>query len=255
MSLPGLVDGDAEDEPQRERWESLTEWPLMSAALLFLVVYAWPILDTTLDPALASTLSWIGGAIWVMFVADYLVRLLLSRRRWQFVRSNLFGLAVIALPALRPLRLLQALTLLTVLNRFAGRAFRGRVILYIICSAALLMFIAALAMLQAERGAPGANITTFWDAVWWAMTTVTTVGYGDTYPVTDAGRTVAAGLMFAGVAMVGAVTATFASWLIERVAEVDDESDPASAPASQQDVAQLTAEIAALRAELERRDR
>lgn len=251
MSQP--PESEQEQEPRRARWESWTEWPLMVAAVVFLGVYAWPILDTSLDPGIRHVLRHAERLIWAMFAIDYVVRLALSRHRWRFVRSNLFLLAVIVLPALRPLRLLQALALLTVLNRFAGRAFRGRVILYIVISALLVMLISALTMLRVERGAVDANIVTFGDAVWWAMTTVTTVGYGDVYPVTGTGRVVASGLMIAGVALVGAVTATFASWLIERVEEVEDESEPGGAPATKEDVRRLTAEIVELRAELERR--
>ena len=82
----------------------------------------------------------------------------------------------------------------------------------------LLAFCAALAVLDAERSSPDANITDFGDAIWWAITTMTTVGYGDRYPVTSVGRLVAFGLMIGGIALFGTVTATLASWLVETVA-------------------------------------
>ena len=69
-------------------------------------------------------------------------------------------------------------------------------------------------MLDAERSAPDASITTFGEAVWWTITTISTVGYGDRYPVTVEGRLVAATLMVAGIALLGVVTASIAagSW-------------------------------------------
>src|ERR1700749_423780 len=85
-----------------------------------------------------------------------------------------------------------------------------------------------------------ANITTFGDAIWWSATTVTTVGYGDRYPVTTEGRFVAVGLMLAGIALIGVVTASFATWLLDRVRDVerDAQSD------FNTNVAQLREEIA-----------
>lgn len=76
------------------------------------------------------------------------------------------------------------------------------------------MSIAALAMLDAERDADGATIHTFGDALWWGATTVTTVGYGDRYPVTTTGRIVATALMVVGISLVGVVTATIAAWFV-----------------------------------------
>ena len=64
----------------------------------------------------------------------------------------------------------------------------------------MLIWVASLAILDAERGKPGANIETFGEAVWWAFVTITTVGYGDFYPVTAHGRFVAVLLMAGGVA-------------------------------------------------------
>ena len=75
----------------------------------------------------------------------------------------------------------------------------------------------ALAVLDAERDAPEANITTFGDALWWACATVTTVGYGDHYPVSGEGRVVAVVLMVVGIGVVGAVTASVATWILGRV--------------------------------------
>ena len=67
------------------------------------------------------------------------------------------------------------------------------------------------------------NIKSFGDAVWWAITT--TVGYGDHYPVTGLGRLVAFGLMVGGVALLGTVSATLASWLIETVAAENEQAE------------------------------
>jgi voltage-gated potassium channel len=92
------------------------------------------------------------------------------------------------------------------------------VLIYVGGAVALSVGLGALAVLDAEQDAPGANITTFGDALWWASTTVTTVGYGDRYPVTTEGRLVAVGLMLAGIGLVGAVTASVTAWILGRVA-------------------------------------
>ena len=87
--------------------------------------------------------------------------------------------------------------------------------IYVIVSSALLVLTAGLAVLDAEQNAPGSNITNIGDALWWAFATITTVGYGDYYPVTILGRMIAAALMVAGVAMLRTVTATLASWFVD----------------------------------------
>ncbi|MEJ5915389.1 potassium channel family protein [Pseudokineococcus sp. 1T1Z-3] len=235
------------DDARRRRWEERAEWPLTGAALVFIAAYAVPILDTALSPTLASALTAAGWVVWGVFLVDYVVRLTLAERRWRFVRTHLLDLAVVALPLLRPLRLLRLVTLLVVLNRHAASSLRGRVAVYIAGASVLVVAVAALAALDAERGAPGAQIEGYADALWWSVVTVSTVGYGDITPVTDEGRAIAVGLMITGVALLGSVTASLASWLVDKVRQEEDEEEP---PATRADVAALAAQVAALRAEL-----
>jgi voltage-gated potassium channel len=75
----------------------------------------------------------------------------------------------------------------------------------------------AVAVLDAERKAPRANIKSFGDALWWACSTVMTVGYGDRYPVTTEGRVIAVVLMVVGIGMVGVITASVATWMVSQV--------------------------------------
>ena len=238
------------EDPRRRRWEEGADWSLTITAVVFLLAYAAPILRPDLIspwPTVCELVTW---AAWSLFVVDYVVPLALSRDRGAFVRSNLFDLAVVALPLLRPLRLLRLVTLLSILNRNVGGSMRGRVAVYVAGATSLVLFIASLAVLDAERGAKGASITTFGDAAWWAMTTVTTVGYGDRYPITAQGRFIAGGLMLAGIALLGIVTASLASWLIDKVRQVEEHAQAAT----RADVASLTAEVRALREELAARD-
>ena len=224
------------------RWEQRTEWPLVILAIIFLVAYATPILDQSLSPALRSACHVVNIAIWIAFAIDYASRLALARR-WRYFWTHLHDLAMVVLPVLRPLRLLRLLLLLRVLNRRAASSLHGRVVIYIGGSAVLLVGCAALAMLDAERRHDGANISSFGDALWWAMTTVTTVGYGDRYPVTTEGRGIATALMIGGIALIGVITATFASWLIDRVRTVAEDEQAAT----RADLQRLSAEIGALR--------
>jgi voltage-gated potassium channel len=159
---------------------------------------------------------------WVVFVVEFGVRVVLAQRRGRYVLKHWLDVLIIALPLLRPLRLLRLVTLLKVLNRRATSGLRGQVAVYVVGGSALLAFCGALAVLSVERDR-GGNIASFGDALWWAATTMTTVGYGDRYPVTGQGRLVAVALMLSGIALLGVVTATLASWLVEHVSAAEKE--------------------------------
>jgi voltage-gated potassium channel len=213
------------DEPRLAAWERRLDWPLTGLAVLFLAVYAWSVLDTAISDRARWWLEATLWSIWAVFVLDYLVRLGLARRRWRFVWRHLIDLAVIVLPMFRQLRVLRVITVLSVLNRLVRNDFRGRVGIYVVGATGLVSFVASLAVLDAERRSPDASITTFPDALWWTMTTISTVGYGDRFPVTWQGRLVAISLMVAGIALLGVVTATIATWFVERIRNVEESVD------------------------------
>lgn len=197
-----------------KRWERRTEVPLLLLAFAFLVAYAWPILNPRIGHTLEEWLATISWTVWAAFFLDFVIRVVLAENRGRYILRHWYDVALIALPMLRPLRLLRALALARLLSRSAARTLAGRATLYVVGAAVAAVFLGALAELDAERGAPGANIESFGDAVWWACTTVTTVGYGDHFPVTTTGRLVAVVLMVVGIALVGSVTAAVAAWFV-----------------------------------------
>lgn len=188
----------------------------MLLALAFLVAYAWPVLDPNLDEDLETFLLAVSWTVWGAFVIDLIIRLALAEDRRSYAFSHWYDVALVILPALRPLRLLRLLALLRILDRSAGGSVAGRVLVYVAGAATLSVGLGALAVLDAEQDAAGANITGFGDALWWACTTVTTVGYGDHFPVTSTGRAVAVVLMVVGIGLVGSVTASIATVLLAR---------------------------------------
>lgn len=222
-------------------WTRVSEWPLAAAALAFFGIYAWLVIGEP-PPALEITIEVVLVVIWVMFAVDYVMRLVLARNRLRWFVRHLHLLAIVILPFFRPLYLIRLVSLVGLLSK--ASAFRGQVTLYLVTASGMLIVIASVAILDVEQDAPDSLITSFGDALWWAFVTITTVGYGDLYPVTTAGRFVAAGLMIAGIALLGSVTATFASWFVERVA-TPAAAEPAAAESNDADEPQSAAEASA----------
>lgn len=196
-------------------WERRLELPLLIASPLFLACYAVRVLNRSSDALARDIALCVLFAIWALFAVDYGVRLVLSGRGAHFVRRHLLDTVVVVLPLLRPVRIVNTYVALQRRRDQPRLSLYGRVMLYAGITAALLSFAAALAVYQQERGAPGATIRTFGDSVWWACSAITTVGYGDVTPVTPLGRVFAVFLMACGLALLGAVTGSFSSWLIQ----------------------------------------
>ena len=199
------------------RWEKRAEIPLLFLALAFLVAYAWPVIDPRLDADIRTVLEVASWSVWAAFAADFAVRLYLTDDRRTYAVAHWYDVALIALPMLRPLRLLRLLAFARILNRSAVGSLIGKVSTYVAGTALMALGLGAIAVLDAEQDAAGANITSFGDALWWSATTVTTVGYGDHFPVTTTGRFVAVALMVVGIACIGAITAGVAAWLVAQV--------------------------------------
>ena len=204
-----------------QRWERLTEIPLILLGVIFLLSYTGQVL-LSVDQETYDTLELLNILVWVVFAIDFGVRFLLVSNRFGWFARNLFDFLVIILPALRPLRLLRLATVVSIVHRTTGAALRVRILTLSGATAVLLIYVASLAVLDAERSE--GTITTFGDALWWAIVTVTTVGYGDYFPVTATGKVIAVGLMAGGLVLVGIIVGTLSSWIVERVSADVEES-------------------------------
>jgi voltage-gated potassium channel len=229
----------------RARWERRAQGPLLALAVLFAVAYAFPIVDPDAPEAVLTACHIVNWGVWGAFAIDYLVRLGLSEDRLRFVRGNPLALLAVLLPLLQPLRLLKLVSLLLLAGQRARLASQVKVTTYVAGSCLGLLIFGALAVLEVERGQPDASIKTLGDAVWWAFTTMTTVGYGDMAPTTGLGRVLAVGLMLSGIALLGVVTANIAAWFIARF-DKDDVEERRQTEA----IRELTEEVRALRGEV-----
>ena len=163
---------------------------------------------------------WTDRIIYGLFVADYLVRLILAEDKRAFVKGNIFDLIAIipfnsllrAFRLARFARLLRLLRLAAVLARALSK-FRGILntngFKYILSLSGLAVLASAIAMVYVEG-------MQFSDALWWAFVTATTVGYGDLSPATTTGRIIAAILMVVGIGLIGSLTSSITSFFLNR---------------------------------------
>jgi voltage-gated potassium channel len=126
---------------------------------------------------------------------------------------------MVLLPMLRLLRIF--LLLRRSLASVSTEKIAGSIVSLVVAA----VFVSAFFMWRVEYNAPGATITTFRDAVWWAVETTTTVGYGDYTPVTATGRIIATAVMVVGVGLIGTVSATVAAWFVRRHSEPGTKPD------------------------------
>lgn len=170
-----------------------------------------------------SLLNYIDNGICCVFLIDFFIRFKSATNKIQFLKWGWIDLlaSIPNLEIFRPGRFLRIFRLIrlfrSVKSTFLVYKFinsnRSQNTLVSISLIALLMItFSSLAILQFENS-PESNIITAEDALWWSYTTITTVGYGDRYPVTSEGRIIGVILMTVGVGIFGTYTAIISSWI------------------------------------------
>lgn len=199
-----------------QRYDHYTEYPLFVLSLAFLIGFIL-VIDSGSNSEYQDTGQFLMNISWMAFLTDYVIRFSLATRHLYFVTHNVIqGLAVLV----PPLRILLLGQVVQTMTSGAKRRFRGRVRIYALYLTTLTVVVAAVLVSMFERNSPDANIRSLGDALWWTTETISTVGYGDFYPVTTGGRLVAIALFVNGIALLSAVTATIAA----KVLDYDDDS-------------------------------
>jgi voltage-gated potassium channel len=235
--------------------------------ILVLTVLSLVIMVALLLPLNAATIQLLrtyDNLICVVFLIDFGLNLSRSHpKRNYFVERRGWLDLLGSIPSLGGAFRLTALFRLARLSRLAriARLLRGQdrkelaadvlrnrgqyAAFITILAAFIVLTIASVLVLQFESKSPYANITTGGDALWWGVVTITTVGYGDTYPVSIAGRLTGVFVMFAGVGIIGALASILASILVPGPTTSGDERS--AQPAIQEELAGIRSELAALR--------
>jgi voltage-gated potassium channel len=184
-------------------------------ALAFLFAFSYP---AFINPVPASTqilLNIVQWVSWVAFAADLIYGLSNAKSKKKYLRKHPLEVAAVLLPFLRPLRLMRVISFggLAIQKVAIGRQFA--ITIKVFLASIFVAYISAVQITITERAVEGSNIKNFGDGIWWAITTVTTVGYGDRYPTTLEGRFIAVALMIMGISLMGVITASVAAWFVK----------------------------------------
>ncbi len=205
---------------------NLKMFDLVILALSIYVLVAL-LIDTffKLSPELSKLLNFIDNIVCAIFLFDFFYRFFKAESKLQFLKWGWIDF-ISSIPtvnflrwgrAFRIMRLFRLLRAFRSTKYLVSYVFRNRqqgAFTSVAIIAVLMVIFSSIAMLQVETDS-NSNIKTAEDSVWWAFVTVTTVGYGDKYPVTTEGRVIAAFLMVTGVGLFGTFTGFVASWFVE----------------------------------------
>jgi voltage-gated potassium channel len=184
-------------------------------ALAFLIAFSYPAFNTDISDSTQTLLELIQWISWGAFASDLLYGLSTAKNKKSFLLKHPLDIAAVLLPFLRPLRLLRVISFggLALQKVAMGRQFA--ITLKVFIASIFIAYVAAVQITISERAVEGSNIKNFGDGIWWAITTVTTVGYGDKFPTTMEGKFLAVGLMIVGISLMGVITASVAAWFVK----------------------------------------
>lgn len=240
FDVPSLTESISR-ELKVQKW---FEWPVVTAALLTIPILV--IQESHLGKpwdAIGAILNWL---TWGTFALETIVMLCVVKRRGAWLRGHLVDLAVVVLtPPFAPAawqagRVFRLVRLLRIVRIFSIRrllSLEGMKYAALVAAGTVVVGGAVFASVEKEQ-----HLTT-WDGVWWAVTTVTTVGYGDIYPKTDGGRIIAMAIMLVGIGFVALLTAFIADRFVNQQKEAAAKED------------QILAELSEIRNRLEELER
>lgn len=208
--------------------KSSDRFGFLNLAVLVLSVYVLGalIIDITfkLSEETTTLLNYIDIGICIFFFVEFCIRFYQAENKWLFMRWGWIDL-ISSIPMVnflragrlfRLIRIIRVFKAFRTTKSFVSHVFRNKAqgtFASAMILAILLIIFSSIAILQVEN-APNSNINTAEDAIWWAYVTITTVGYGDKFPVTTEGRIIASFLMTAGVGLFGTFTAYIASLFV-----------------------------------------
>lgn len=205
---------EANQSGRLQQWQRASAWPLVALSLVYTAVYITPIFAYPLHRPWSVLCHYLEYIIWAIFVVDYTIQFQLAVNKKTFLRDEWLALLFVVIPFFRPVRAVRGIVFLRQATTRPRNSLLVQIPWIIGSMGALMMLIMAAAVLNAERFARGANIHSVGDALWWSLVTVTTIGYGDKYPVTAEGRLLAAVLLIFGIGMIASLTGYFASWIL-----------------------------------------
>lgn len=201
------------DNARLRTWQRRSAGPMIVLSLAYIAAYALPIYLYPVRSPWNRIWDVAEIVIWVAFVADYVTQFSLADNKRRFLTSEWLALVIVVLPFLRPVRAIRGLLFIRQATSEDRRIWR-ELPWVLALVAALLIVISGAAVLSAERFAPGATIRTPSDALWWAISSMTSSSSGNLSPVTVEGRVVASVMRLFGLGLFTSMAGLVAAWFI-----------------------------------------
>jgi voltage-gated potassium channel len=208
-----------------DRIEQITKYPMALLGLVWLVL-AIVVLSTDVSGSPSTLVVGSLFALWVIMLVEYLVRLVITPDTPGYVKRRWVEPATVMVPPFQGWHIIGIERMSLIVREGELRVesiLRHHSLFRVLLAVVATIFVGAWLVLLFEERAKGSNIHDYPDALWWAIVTVTTVGYGDRYPVTEGGRIVAVILMLVGIGLIGTLTATVASVFIKEHTDANKE--------------------------------